>query len=149
VGSERGATLVESAVVMTLLLTLLFGIIGFGHALYTYHFVCHVAREATRWASVRGSTCTVLAGGCPAAASDVQTFVANVSGMGLNAASITATTTWLPSPSSSFAAPCSTTANAPGCVVQVQVVYQYKFLFPLLPSSTINMQSTSRMVISQ
>ena len=148
-GNERGSALVEDALVILLLLTLLFGIIGFGHALYTYHFVANAAREATRWASVRGSTCTALTGGCPAAASDVQTYVSNVSGMGLKGSSITATTTWLPSPSASYAPPCATTANAPGCVVQVQVVYQYKFFFPLLPPTGFNMQSTSQMVISQ
>jgi len=154
VTSERGAALLEDGLVFMLLLTLLFGIIGFGHALYTYHFLSNAAREATRWASVRGYTCTDLAGGCPAAAADVQTYISNVSGMGLNPAKMTVTTTWLPSPNPSgrtavFVPPCATYPNYPGCVVQVQVVYKYNFLLPLLPSSAFNMQSTSQMVISQ
>jgi Flp pilus assembly protein TadG len=157
VGSERGATLVESALVTILLLTLLFGIVGFGHALYTYHFVANTAREATRWASVRGAKCSGLAGGCPAdmAGSDVQTFVTNYStGIGLDPTKITATTTYLPSPSLDVLCPYTVSPSQfpedyPGCVVQVQVVYSYNFIFPLLPTSPFNMQSTSQMVISQ
>jgi Flp pilus assembly protein TadG len=148
-GGENGETSIESALVISLLLALLFGIIAFSHALYTYHFVANAAREATRWASVRGHDCKGLTGGCPAAASDVQTYVSNVSGMGLNPANITVNTTWLPSPSTAFVPPCSTYNNYPGCVVQVQVVYKYNFFLPFLPTSSFNMQSTSRMVISQ
>lgn len=148
-GSEDGATSLETALVITLLLALLFGILAFSHALYTYHFVANAAREATRWASVRGYDCKGLAGGCPAAASDVQAYVSNVSGMGLNPANITVNTTWLPSPSTAYAPPCSTHNNYPGCVVQVQVVYKYNFFLPFLPTSSFNMQSTSQMVISQ
>jgi len=154
VGSERGATLVEAALVTILLLTILFGIVAFGHALYTYHFVSNAAREATRWASVRGAKCSGLAGGCPALASDVANYVKAVSGMGLDPTKITVNTTWLPSPSADVLCPYTVSPsqfpeNYPGCVVQVQVVYTYNFIFPLLPTSPFNMQSTSQMVISQ
>src|SRR5580658_7251394 len=71
--SQRGTTILESAVMISVLLVMMFGVIGFGNALYTYHFVSNTAREATRWASVRGSTCTGgLAGGCPANDADVN-----------------------------------------------------------------------------
>jgi len=149
---QRGSTMVETALMLSVLLVMMFGIVGFGHALYTYHFVSNAAREATRWASVRGYTCPkdlpILSGGCPASASDVQTYVSNVSGMGLDPAKITATTTWVAPPNN--LAICSTPGhqNYPGCVVQVQVKYSYQFVFPLLPSG-FTIQSTSRMVISQ
>jgi Flp pilus assembly protein TadG len=144
---QRGAGLVEQAIVLTLFLTVLFAIIDFGRALYTYHFVSNAAREASRWASVRGFTCTGLSGGCPAGDPDVQTYVSNVSGMGLDPTKITATTSW---PITSFSSPtCGTQINNPGCVVQVQVTYSYNFFFPFLPTSPITMQSTSQMVISQ
>src|SRR4029077_8711371 len=55
--SERGATLVEYAFVFILFLTLIFGISGFGHALYVYHHVNNAAKEATRYAAVRGYLC--------------------------------------------------------------------------------------------
>src|SRR5277367_5372811 len=147
---QRGGTMVETALMLSVLLVMMFGIIGFGHALYTYHFVSNAAREATRWASVRGTTCSqhlpLLSGGCPASASDVQTYVSNVSGMGLDPAKITATTTWVAPPNN--LAVCKTQPNNPGCVVEVQVQYSYQFLLPLLPSG-FKMQSTSQMVISQ
>ena len=57
---EAGATLVEWAFVFMLLLLIFFGISGFGHMLYVYHFVDHAAKEAARYASVRGATCGTL-----------------------------------------------------------------------------------------
>jgi Flp pilus assembly protein TadG len=56
---ERGAaTLLEAAFSMAILLALFMGIVDFSRALYAYHFVSHAAREATRYASVRGTTFT-------------------------------------------------------------------------------------------
>ena len=91
---EYGGSLVEQAFTVVVVLTLIFAIIDFGRALYTYHFVSNAAREATRWASVRGQDCSGLAGGCPASSTDVQTYVSAVSGMGLDATKITATPKW-------------------------------------------------------
>ena len=152
---ERGGSLVEQAFAIVLLLTIIFAIIDFGRALYTYHFVSNVAREATRWASVRGTTCSGLAGGCPANGSHVQTYVSAVSGMGLDSTKITTTSQWGPAPNNApvcggAASTTPTPTNSlPGCVVQVQVQYAYKFFFPFLPKSTMNMSSASQMVISQ
>jgi Flp pilus assembly protein TadG len=142
--SERGSTTLESAVMISVLLVMLFGVIGFGNALYTYHFVSNTAREATRWASVRGHSCT---GGCEASSGDVNTYVQSLStGIGLDPTKVTTTTTWVAPPGN--LAICTSPPNSPGCVVQVQVQYSFQFLFPLLPSG-FAMQSTSQMVISQ
>jgi Flp pilus assembly protein TadG len=147
---QRGSGLVEQALVLTILLTVMFGIIDFGRALYTYHFVSEAAREATRWASVRGHACVGLAVGCPDAdQADIQTFVSNVSGMGLDPAKITATATWPIKPYSNPS--CAVNNKNPGCVVQVQVDYAFHFIMPFLPPSTTTytMSSTSEMVITQ
>jgi Flp pilus assembly protein TadG len=148
---ERGTTLLESAVMISVLLLMMFGVVGFGTALYTYHFVSNTAREATRWASVRGLTCPqnppALSGGCPALDSDVNAYVQNLStGIGLDPTKVTTTTTWVAPPNN--LAVCTTQPKSPGCVVKVQVQYSFQFLFPLLPSG-FTMQSTSQMVISQ
>jgi Flp pilus assembly protein TadG len=144
---EGGSGLVEQALVLTVLLAVMFGIIDFGRALYTYHFVSEAAREATRWASVRGNTCVGLTGGCPAGGADVQTYVANVSGMGLDSTKITATTSW---PIQSYSSPtCAGNIKNPGCVVQVKVDYAFQFILPFLPSAAFTMSSTSQMVITQ
>lgn len=51
---EKGATLVEFAVVAPLLLLLLFGVIEFGRAIATYTAVATAAREAARYGTTVG-----------------------------------------------------------------------------------------------
>jgi Flp pilus assembly protein TadG len=132
---ESGSALVEFAAVFTVLFMFLFAIMDLSRALYAYHFVADAAREGTRYAMVRGSTCTSWTTACPAAASDIQTYLKNVPA-GINPASLTATTTWTPD-------------NTPGSVVQVQVQYSFKPIFPFIPKTALVMTSTSQVVISQ
>jgi Flp pilus assembly protein TadG len=54
---EEGSGLVEYALIFILFITMILGIMDFCRMLYAYHFVSNAAREATRWASVNGSTC--------------------------------------------------------------------------------------------
>src|SRR5258708_7904330 len=54
---ERGSSIVEYAVVFLLLMTMILGMVDFSRAIYVYHFISNQARDATRYASVRGSTC--------------------------------------------------------------------------------------------
>ena len=77
---ERGSSLPEAAIVMTLLLTMLFGIVDFGRAFYTYDLVSHLARQGARWAIVRGSQCSGL-DHCPAqqGSTDIQPYVQSLS----------------------------------------------------------------------
>jgi len=156
VKQESGSTLVEFALVFLLLMTILLGIADFGHALYTYHFVSHMAREATRYAAVRGHNCADAPSSCiaansasgkagPTTQSDITDFVQNVP-LGIDGSGVKGTITWpVGSDNPSF---CSTTAtqNAAGCTVQVVVTYTYQPLFPFV--SSIPMSSTSRMVIA-
>jgi Flp pilus assembly protein TadG len=138
---ERGNALVEFALVSTATLTLMLGIIDFGRALYTYHLVANAARSGTRYAMVRGSSCTVA--GCPATTDTIQTYVRGLA-PGIDPNSLAVTTTW------SSGAGCSDPANqGPGCIVDVQASYPFRFIIPLLPSFTMTMSSTSQMVISQ
>ena len=55
---SRGQSLVESALSLGIVIAVLIGIIELTIALYCYNYVAYAAREATRWAMVRGSTCT-------------------------------------------------------------------------------------------
>jgi Flp pilus assembly protein TadG len=140
--AQRGSVLFEQALTLVFLLTVMFGIIDCARMLYAYHYVSHAAREATRWASVRSSTSRTLPHSSQGA---IQGMVSHVPGMGLDSSKITATVNYLSPPNGSPSCP----ANQPGCVVQVQVKYDYKFFFPFLPSDAVTMQSTSEMVISQ
>ena len=101
---QRGATIVEQALILPILLAIMFGIIDMSRALYSYSYVSYIARDATRWASVRS---TNLNGPpAPISAADVTNYVKNVSGMGLDAARITADT--------NFVAPANSTPLCPG-----------------------------------
>jgi Flp pilus assembly protein TadG len=145
---EEGTDLVEFAIVFLLLMTLLFGIAGFGHALYAYHFVSNMAREATRWAAVNGSTCaTDSSCTAPATPTDITTFVTNHTPLGIDPKQITVTPTWNPA-GSNGPTTCSTTSNAPGCTVEVQVSYNFQFIFPLIQTGVLPLSSSSEMVIS-
>ena len=139
---ERGSTLAEFAVALTASITMIVGIVDLGRGLYTNHYVSNAARLGTRYASVRGTSCS--ASGCPATAASIQTYVRGLAPE-LNTNSITVTTTWTTGPACSDAA-----HKGPGCYVSVNVSYPFKFAaVPLLPSYTMTMQSTSKMIISQ
>jgi Flp pilus assembly protein TadG len=167
-----GSTLVEFALVFIILVTILFGIAEFGHMLYAYHFVNQAAKEATRFAMVNGSTCnndstfstnglgscrapvtcagascSICTSGCTfAGVNDIQNFVQMITPMGIDHTKVTVTPTW---PGTS--AFCVASAGkGPSCPVDVQVSYNYSFLFSLirLKSSAVTLSSTSEMVIA-
>jgi len=145
----RGSTLTEFAFMLPLIVMVMFGVIDFGRALYTYHFVSDAAREASRWASVRGNRCDRGLPACPAGPADVQNYVATIVPPGIDATphSLSVTAAWMPA--SGNPASCVGALNNPGCAVQVQVNYNFKFILPFLPNSTYAMRSTSEMIISQ
>ena len=93
--TERGSALVEFAFVCIIFLTLLFGITGFGHALYAYHFVSNAAREGSRWAAVNGKRCTDdTSCTAPATATDIQNFVKTIIPQGVDASKVTINPSW-------------------------------------------------------
>ena len=57
---KRGSSLPETVIVMIVLLTLTFGLMDFGRAIYTFAWMTDIAQRAHRWAIVRGSSCTKL-----------------------------------------------------------------------------------------
>jgi Flp pilus assembly protein TadG len=172
---EVGTSIVEFALVVTFFMTVLFGIVGFGHALYAYHFVDHAAKEATRYAVVRGSTCANDANGgsCQASNSasgtagptsqpDILTFVQSIAPPGIDPSQLNVTVCGVGAgstgtPPVAIAAVncadstetfCSTTPNQPGCTVKVQVNYTFRFIVPLISLSSLPLSSSSEMVIA-
>lgn len=157
--TERGATLLEFALVSLVFFTMLFGIIEFSRALYAYHFVDHAAKTATRWAAVNGYTCDDD-GSCdgtggmnagPATAADIQAYVKNGTPMGINPNGITTAVSW---PVESTDLNCASSSpsyiayNYPGCTVEVTVSYKFHFLFPFIHTGPITMSSSSEMIIT-
>ena len=132
----------EFAIVSTVTLMLILGIVDFARALYTYHLVSNGARAGSRYAMVRGTACTVA--GCPATTDSIQTYVRGLA-PAIDPTQLTVATTWSNGPGGCSGAPY----QGPHCVVSVQVTYPFKFIVPLLPNFTMSMSSTSQMIIAQ
>src|SRR6185437_11682740 len=132
----RGTALVEFALVVPLLLTLLIGTIECGWAVYADHFVATAAAAGARYAMVRGATCSGLPSACPAAASDIQSYVSSLAPPGVTAASLSSTTSWSPN-------------NSPGSTVTVVVTYAFPMQIPFVTLGSLNLSARSAVVIAQ
>lgn len=151
---ESGDSLIEFAVSISVLLMMVFGIMGFSLALYADHFVALAAPEAARYAAVRGSTwysaCTsATAISCIATAASVQSYVTSITPGGVKAANTTVLTSWPGVTPAGGACYASAGNNSPGCTVKVTVTYSFKFLLPFLPTGTRTFSSSSSLPISQ
>jgi Flp pilus assembly protein TadG len=130
VNAESGQALVEFALASLLFFTVLFGTIEFGLLVWRYNMVSNLAQEGARWASVRGSTSSIL----HASNSDVQSWVES------RAVGITVTVTTPLGPPS---------ALQPGQTVSVQVQTAVAPLTQLIPHGTLTLSSTASMVIAR
>jgi Flp pilus assembly protein TadG len=155
--SENGTSLVEFAISVPILFMLLFGFMEVALGIYTLHTCSEAARDAARWAIVRGSSsCTNTPNltDCNATASEIQSYVQNTGYPGIDPNNLTVTTTWY-SPSAST--PTTWTAcalesgcNGPGDAVQVVVNYKFPLVILFLPSSSSpTLSGTAQMVIAQ
>ncbi len=129
--NDLGTGLLEFGLVMVVFFMFVFGVMDFGRALYTYHFVSNAACEATRYAIVRGSSSTD-----PVTANDIANYVKSRAPLGIDPNSLTVTTTWSPD-------------DQPGSTVRIQVSDNFRFRNPLVPNYGITLSEASQMVISQ
>lgn len=146
---DDGSSLVEAAVSFIFLIAAMFGIFEMSLALFAYHYISDAAREATRYASVRGSQCTNL-DHCGATSAQIQSYIQGSAFPGIDMPNVSVTATWLSASSSQPTtwSACNNQCNVPGNQVQVVVSYPFPLSIPLVPHSTINMSSTSAMVIA-
>lgn len=154
--SEDGASVVEMALASVVVMGMLIGVIYMSLGLYTFHYISDAAREGSRYAMVRGSaSCTNTPGltNCNALNTQIQTYVQNLGYPGIDATNkMTVTTTWYTASASQPTtwSLCSTgTCNAPGNIVKVQVTYAFPLSIPFHTGKTLNLTSTSQMVIAQ
>jgi Flp pilus assembly protein TadG len=151
---ERGGAILEFAFIMVMTFVLIFAIIDFARAFYSYHFLSEVAREATRFASVRGkASCGTSVTPCNVGQAEIEDYVETITPQGIDPSQVTVTPQW-PKVGPPL---CDGTPN-PGCPVQVTVTYRFNFIFPanfynLPPISFmpgyIDMSSTSQLIISR
>lgn len=128
--NDRGAALLEFGLVMMVFFMFVFGVMDFGRALYTYHFVSNAACEATRYAVVRGADSSN-----PVTATEVADYVKSITPLGINPNNLAVTTTWSPN-------------NKPGSSVKVEISDNMKFFLPVLPKYSMTLTGASQMVIS-
>jgi Flp pilus assembly protein TadG len=151
---EEGQALVEFAMSCLVLIPILFGSIEACLGFYTYNFVADAAREATRYAMVRGSACTGLPD-CNASAAQIKNYVQGLGYPGLTASNLNVPVTWLQANTlagSTTWTVCPATppvCNQPGNQVQVTVTYNFPLGIPFISKTPLNISSTSSMVISQ
>jgi Flp pilus assembly protein TadG len=156
---ERGSAIVETALSILMLMTFIFAVMEACLGAYTFHFISEAAREATRYAIVRGSTFTtncsapgyancIAQGG--ANTGDIATYVQNLSFPGIDPTKMQVNTTWLNSDGTACTSPPSTLpCKDPGNQVQVTIRYDFPISLPFVSVNTWTMRSTSQMVISQ
>ncbi len=122
--------MVETALVMSLFLGLVLGIVTVGYLIFTFNSLAFMAQQGARWAAVRGS-----ASGHPADAAAVQTYVLT-QGVGLSKTAVDVQTTWIPD-------------KNPGSTVKLTITYSASpFVSTLLPK-TMTMRSVSVAMITR
>ncbi len=157
--TEDGATIVEMALASSILFASVFGIIMISFALYTYNYIAEAARDGARYAMVRGADCTGFSD-CGIGPTGISTYVKNNVFPGVDPANITVYSKWYTitqtSGSATTIAVCGTDGTNPsGCninpvnSVEVKVDYAFPLNIPFWRNTTLNMSSTSQLVISQ
>ena len=116
--SERGASMVEFALVAPLLFVLLFGIIEFGLILYDQAFITNASREGARYAAMY----YINPSGQPQqhACSDVQNYVTTY---------VTTNFIGFTSPPASPTISCSLEQNDAGVGLMQSVTVSYPYIF--------------------
>ncbi len=174
-GGEQGASLVETAISLAVYLSLFFGIMEFSLSLYAFNFVSDAAREATRWAAVRGSNSCVVSSTFPscnllptavtsttnAANNPVLAYVNSLGYPGLNASNLSAAVTWWSQGQDANGHATWTTqctgatdalgnaCNQAGNAVNVVVTYRFPLSIPFWSGGVVSLSSTSQMMINE
>ncbi len=126
---RRGTAVVEFAFVAPIILGLTVGTIDVGRLVWSASALGHLAREATRYASVRGGESAI-----PVTESQLQSFVQNRV-IAMNPSDLTVAVSWSPN-------------NLPGSTIQVQLDYQFTFLLAgLFGLDPIQLEGNSAMVV--
>ncbi len=132
---QRGVTVVELALILTVLLLIIFGTMELGRAVWYYNTLGYAAREGTRFAAVNGSTSGSAPG--PRLYTEVDPLVkakvvAAATGLALSASNVTVT--WSPN-------------NRPVSTVSVTVTKNFVPATPFV--GAISMSRSSSLVIQR
>lgn len=132
VDSNSGQTMTEFCGVATVLFLLMFGLMDLGSAVYSYNTVSNATREAVRYAIVHSPTSAN-----PASTSEIRQVAINYAvGLGLTDGDISVS--WPTDP-----------YDTKKSDAEVQITYPYEIKIPFLSTVSVNLTSTSRMMVSQ
>jgi Flp pilus assembly protein TadG len=140
VADERGESLLEIALSLSVLLAFTFGIIQVGLGYYNKERTSECAREAARYASLHGTTCINSNGSCTASAAQVATYAQGLGYPNLGGGSMTCYAGF-------YTSSGSAATNSPGNLVQVQCIYGFPYKIPFINTSQLALSSTSKMII--
>jgi Flp pilus assembly protein TadG len=135
---EDGGELLEFGISITVLFTFVFVTIQLCIAFYSYGLISEAAREGSRYAIVRGATCTTGAGSsCTATAAQIETFVnglgfPNIGGGTMN-----------------VVASFPNGNQNPGSPVLVRITYTVPITLAFVPKNSMSFTSSSEMYILQ
>ena len=126
---KRGTAAIEFAFVAPVLFALTIGTIDIGRLVWSASMLHHMAREATRYASVRGANSNN-----PVTREDMEAYVKNRI-IGIPAGDVKVTANWIPN-------------NNPGGTVEVQLDYTYSFLLgKAVGLAPLSLEGESSMVV--
>jgi len=159
--NESGSALVEIAMASAITLATFVGLFQVTMACYTYNAVSEITRETTRWAAVRGSTChlnTPTLDNCPATTANIQNYAKTFGAINWSQCTTsnpcvtvsykTATTTTTPTATTTWAT-CASNCGAPGDMIVIKMTYPYSFNIPFVNQFSLNLTSTSEMIVAQ
>ena len=138
--ARRGATLVETAMILSLLFLLLLGIILGSAAVFNYQQVSYLAREGSRWAIVRGASYAREQNTPAATAADVRTQAVLPQRGGMQADRLTCTVAWDQDNKQTSTVVVGDEVKPRRNTVSVTVTYQWDPIFIFGP---FTLQSTS------
>jgi len=137
-GGEDGSGLVEFAVTLPVLFTLIFCFMEMCLAFYSRQMISEAAREGTRYAMFHGASCpNSTSPTCEATATQVNSYVSGLGWPNVGGGTMTVATTY-PNGNESV-----------GSLVQVKVTYVFAITMAFVPKSSLTMTSTSEAYILQ
>ena len=157
---------------------MLFLIFEISYGIYAYNFVSLMSRQATRYASVRGGYSCIVSSTFPNCnlspttgsnptstngGTSLQTWVRSQAFTGLSPSNITVNASWWSGSvgpgtgaysTTTWNSQCTTSdlngnaCNTAGNAVQVTITYAFPINIPFVSNRTLNLSSTSRMIIN-
>lgn len=136
--NEQGFSLIEMALTLPLLFTLIFCFMELCLLFYSRYLISEYAREGTRYAMFHGAACPNTTNPtCEVTASQVNTYVSGLGWPNLAGGTIAVNTTY---PDGN---------EAIGSRVKVAVTYTFRITMPFVPRNPFTMSSSSQEYILQ